>query len=84
MSECRPWLQSDIFIGRFQIFRDLVLIDCSKDEYTPVTIDDLSKEKTDAKFVETVIWGQINKAFTEPVRPPIRSADQTLCIKRGG
>lgn len=73
MSECRPWLQSDISIGRFQTSRDLSLIDCSKDEYTPVTIDDLPKEKTESKFIETVIWGHINKAFTEPV---IRS-DQT-------
>lgn len=75
MSECRPWLQSEISVGRFQTSRDLSLIDCSKDDYTPVTIDDLPKEKTDPKFIETVIWGEINEAFTEPVQRSDQTAD---------
>jgi len=75
MAECRPWLQSDISVGRFQTTRDLTLIDCSKDEYTPVTMNDLPKEKTDPKFVERVIWGQINRAFTEPVHRSDHVAD---------
>jgi len=75
MSECHPWLQSDISVGRFQTSRDLSLIDCSKDEYTPVTIDDSPKEKADPKFVEKAIWGQISQAFTEPVHRSDQTAD---------
>lgn len=75
MSECRPWLQSDISVGRFQTVRDLSLIDCSKDSYTPVTIRDLPKKKTDPKFLEKVIWGHVNNAFREPVQRSDQTAD---------
>ena len=78
MSECRSWLQSNISVGRFQTSRDLTLIDCSKDEYMPVTIDDLPKEKTDPNFLETVIWGQINEAFTEPIQRSDQTADYSV------
>jgi hypothetical protein len=75
MSECRPWLQSDISVGRFQTARDLSLVDFTKDTYTPVTISDLPKKKTDPKFIEKVIWGQINEAFMEPVQRSDQTAD---------
>lgn len=67
MAECRPWLQSPISLGKFITTKELSIVDFSKDVYTPVSIMDLKKEKSDKHFVEMVIWGQINKAFTEPI-----------------
>jgi len=74
MSECSPWLQAEISVGRFQISRDLLFVDCSRDEYIPITKDYLTKE-TDPKFVENIIWGQIGNAFAEPVHRSDLMAD---------
>jgi hypothetical protein len=67
MAECRPRLGQPISLGKFVTTKELIIIDFSKDIYTPVSLADLEKEKTDKHFVEMVIWGQINDAFTEPV-----------------
>jgi hypothetical protein len=77
MAECRPWLNSKISLGKFITTQELRIVDFSKDVYTPVSIFDIEKEKTDKHFVEMVIWGQINKAFTEPLSNSNFEADYT-------
>ena len=77
MAECRPWLQAPISLGRFITTKELSIVDFSKDRYTPVSIMDLGKEKYDKHFVEMVIWGQVNKAFTEPISNSDFKADYT-------
>lgn len=67
MAECRPWLNLKISLGKFITTQELSIVDFSKDAYTPVSIMDIEKEKTDKHFVEMAIWGQINQAFTEPL-----------------
>ena len=67
MAECRPWLQSHISVGRFHTNRDLVLVDFSRDEYIPLTPNDFFELYKSSEFIEKVIWGQINKDFTEPI-----------------
>lgn len=69
MAEVRPWVGSEISVGLFQMRRDLVLVDCSRDKYTPILISELDSGKPDAAKLEQVIWGGINKAFSEPVTP---------------
>ncbi len=75
MAECRPWLAAPISIGIFYTNRVLKILDLSKDEYIPVGINDIERKNYDQKFVEKVIWGNINKAFTKPVQRSDQSAD---------
>lgn len=77
MAECRPWLNSKISLGKFITTQELSIVDFLKDVYTPVSIMDIEKEKNDKHFVEMVIWGQINKAFTEPLSNSNFEADYT-------
>lgn len=66
MAEVRPWIDSYVSLAVFEVTRELVLIDCTKDEpsfgpspFSPV-------DPTPAE-TEGYVWGDINAAYSEPV-----------------
>ena len=63
MSEVRPWVGSYVSVGQFKLFRDVEIIDCSRnhDEVLPYYF----KEPTPKKRAE-VIWSCVDVAFAEP------------------
>lgn len=77
IAECRPWIQSYISAGRFQTTKGLAVINCSSDEFVPLTPPDFFKTYTSPQTIEKVIWGQINKNFTAPIHRSDHTADYT-------
>ena len=70
MSEVRPWVGSYISLAQFQIMRDVVIVDCSKDKRVfhnwLLTQDQV---ELPAERREAIAWGEINHAFSRPVTP---------------
>ncbi len=64
MTEVRPWVGSHISLGRFELTRDVTLIDFSGEDdsalrFYPVEPDALQREK--------VIWAQVGQSFAMPI-----------------
>lgn len=63
MSEVRPWLGSMISLGYFEVMRDLVLVDCTRNTNQEAFIfSDPGTSEWDS-----AVWAEIDRAFTTPV-----------------
>lgn len=63
LSEVRPWVGSKCTVGIFQTNKSLKLIDFSKDNInSKIYLKEPGCEKK-----ESIVWGDINKAFSKPV-----------------
>jgi RES domain len=62
LAEVRPWMGSKVSVGKFELIRDVSLIDCSK--YHNSTIMSL---RDAAGTFEDGIWFALDKAFAKPV-----------------
>jgi len=70
MAEVRPWLGSYISVGQFRTPKDLVLVDCSVDHGRASIV---FFEEPDQR--EKAVWGDIDKAFSEPASSGESTAD---------
>jgi hypothetical protein len=78
MAETRPWIGSQVSVAQFVMLRSLSIVDCSSDtardplafEQTPGAVEGQPKwhlvAPNSAKW-EDIVWGDINRAFSEPV-----------------
>jgi hypothetical protein len=69
MSEVRPWVGSEISVGRFTTTRPLTVVDCSvlHGQYFKLRFDrPIGKGMPDEK-IDDVVWAEIDRAFSEPV-----------------
>jgi hypothetical protein len=66
MSEVRPWIGSTVSVAQFVMLKELIVVDCSADlaHGGKVYLD--GKEPEPEKR-EELVWGRINRAFSEPV-----------------
>jgi hypothetical protein len=65
MAEVRPWIGSYVSVGQFTIFRDLTVVDCSSDlASSGLRFEGAEPEPGER---ERLVWGRINRAFSEPV-----------------
>lgn len=71
MAEVRPWLNSEISVGRFEIKREITLVDCS------VQHEDFFcfPKEPPAEKKEEAVWTNIGWAFSMPVTPNDSVAD---------
>ena len=67
MAEVRPFLGSLITLAKFEVVRDLSLVDCTQDEKH--SWEYLIQNQPDAQDKEDGVWGDIAHAFSEPVAP---------------
>ncbi len=65
MTEVRPWIGSYVSVGEFVVQRDLTCVDCTLD-FVPAGVIYPFGEPEPSKR-EAYLWGQINRAFSEPV-----------------
>ena len=63
MAEVRPWIGSYVSVASFEVLRDLTVVDCSSDSAQWLSF---GKELPPDKREENA-WGDINRAFSEPV-----------------
>jgi hypothetical protein len=63
MAEVRPWIGSYVSVASFEVLRDLTVVDCSADsaQYLFFGGEPLPGRR------EEQVWGDINRAFSEPV-----------------
>lgn len=76
MSELRPWKGAYITVGQFELKRDIKIIDFSQDNEGILSIiinNEINKISDD--LISSIIWSNINRAFSAPVNPSDRSAD---------
>jgi RES domain len=67
MAETRPWIGSHVSVAQFVMLRDLSVVDCSADSARRgVVVFGKDREPEPAKR-EELVWGSINRAFSEPV-----------------
>jgi len=67
MAEVRPWIGSYVSVASFEVLRDLTVVDCSADSLQGWFYGkDYGKEPPPGRREEQV-WGDINRAFSEPV-----------------
>ncbi len=71
MSEVRPWIGSEISVGQFKLLQTLDVIDCSRD-YDRMHF---YFDEPDPEEIERSVWGQIAKAFAEPMTRSDNLAD---------
>lgn len=80
ISEVRPWVGSDISVATFRILRDLKAIDLSI-TFGSSPLDFLiygqllTGETIDAEGKTTIVWADIDNAFSQPVTWSDSSAD---------
>lgn len=67
MTETRPWIGSYVSVAQFVMLRDLSVVDCSADSARRrvVAFDDEREPEPGRR--EELVWGYINRAFSEPV-----------------
>lgn len=76
MAEVRPWLGSIISIGKFKTVKELRLIDCSKDIHIkPMDKMQCYFTAPSEKKIESIVWSDINQAFSQPLIPSQKHAD---------
>jgi len=70
MAEVRPWIGSLVSVGRFEVLRDVQIVDCSKyhskNSYYPLLDEPRGSSPTSHK-IEEAVWTDIDHAFSEPV-----------------
>lgn len=64
MSEVRPWLGSMVSLGHFEIQKNLVIADCSRNTESnfAMIFENPSPDEWD-----DIVWSDIDRAFTKPV-----------------
>jgi hypothetical protein len=62
MAEVRPWIGSEISLGRFLTMKELSLVDCTIQPQTNTPSNDIKKEPLDE-----FIWAEIERAYSEPI-----------------
>lgn len=69
MSECRPWVGSEVSVAQFRIVRDLTIIDCSvHHSLHPLYFKaDEGFYEPDESEREKAVWAFIDQAFSRPV-----------------
>jgi len=69
MSECRPWVGTELSVGQFETTKELSVIDCSKNHSLNPFYYDIDKGlyEPDAKEREKSVWAHIDRAFSTPV-----------------
>jgi hypothetical protein len=74
IAEVRPWIGSYVSVASFETLRDLRVVDCSADSLRTWIF--LEGEPGPEKREESKsIWGDINRAFSEPVTSTDNLAD---------
>ena len=63
MSEVRPWLSQGISVARFQLTKDLMLVDCTSHK----ELEPLIYLNPNEKLWNDLIWTDIDYAFSVPV-----------------
>lgn len=66
IAEVRPWVGAYVSVAYFELLKDQLLIDLTKD------FSNRAKKKISGhapQNLERVIWSQINQSFSEPVSP---------------
>ncbi len=75
MTETRPWIGSYVSAAQFVMLKDLSVVDCSADSAKADWRFE-RKESADGEWVlkdpnpdewENIVWGDINRAFSQPV-----------------
>ncbi|MYF25175.1 MAG: RES family NAD+ phosphorylase [Nitrospira sp. SB0678_bin_10] len=72
IAEVRPWLDSNISVGQFEVVKNLRLIDCS---VHPSEVKIIYLEEPDDQTKEEMVWENIDEAFSEPVTPNDKTSD---------
>jgi hypothetical protein len=71
MGEMRPWIGSYLSVAEFVVLKDLTVVDCSTAEkLEPWRLDlclGLNEHEPEPDKREKCVWGDINRAFYEPV-----------------
>lgn len=79
ISEVRPWVGSEVSVGKFRVKRDLTAVRLVTDGASPrgaVTFDQLAgAAPVDAATKEHIVWGDIDQAFARPILRSDDSAD---------
>ena len=66
-AEVRPWLEAPVSVGRFEIVRDLKVVDCSAGPSKAKSILYLGDEEPSPAEREAAVWSHINDGFSMPV-----------------
>ena len=66
MAEVRPWIGSYISVGQFEIVKDLMLIDCFRQQGADLLHHSYMGEP-DSDKRESAVWAHIDHAFSQPV-----------------
>lgn len=70
VAEVRPWVGSYISLAQFEIMRDVVVVDCTKDKRMfPNWLLQKTPQEIPADKREQIAWGEIGHAFSRPVTP---------------
>jgi RES domain-containing protein len=67
MAEVRPFLRSLITLAKFEVVRDLSLVDCGQDEKR--SCEFLIQNQPGPLDKEDGVWGDVAHAFSKPVAP---------------
>jgi RES domain len=70
MAEVRPWVGSYISLAQFKVMRDVVVVDCTKDNRMfPSWLLNQDQQEIPAEKREQIAWGDIAHALSRPVTP---------------
>lgn len=75
IAEVRPWIKADVSVGYFRLNRRIKILDVSLDKpkWHPSEFNFLTGEREEKSYtqaeLEAYVWGDINKAFSLPVKP---------------
>jgi RES domain len=78
MTETRPWIGSHVSVAQFVILKDLSVVDCSADSAKAGLIIERKAGAVEGEWEwgvkdpnpdewENIVWGDINRAFSQPV-----------------
>jgi hypothetical protein len=71
MTETRPWSGSYVSVAQFVVLKDLTVVDCSTVEKLTAWRFDLclglNEHEPEPDKREECVWGDVNRAFSEPV-----------------
>ncbi|MGD1097006.1 MAG: RES family NAD+ phosphorylase [Bryobacteraceae bacterium] len=67
MAETRPWIGSYVSVAQFVMLRDLSVVDCSADSARRTVVVFGEEREPEPGKREELVWGSINRAFSEPV-----------------
>lgn len=67
IAEVRPWVGAYVSVAYFELLKDQLLIDLTKD--FKIRAAKKGRGQTSAQSLERMIWSQLNQSFSEPVSP---------------